>query len=89
MSSEDFHKALISRLDPETVSKALERYNKKSLTAESSIDNFKPQNVSSKIDNSMESISILPEKQKYSLQPRYLKPSLGNNLHLFVVHMPR
>ena len=29
MSKEDFHKDLLSRLDPETVQKALERYNRK------------------------------------------------------------
>lgn len=33
MSKEDIHKDLISRLDPETVQKALERYNRKNSTA--------------------------------------------------------
>ena len=33
MSTEEFHKDLISRLDPETVAKALERYNRRHSTA--------------------------------------------------------
>ena len=39
MSKEDFHKDLISRLDPETVQKALERYNRKNSTVGVQIDN--------------------------------------------------
>ena len=33
MSTEEFHKDLISRLDPGTVAKALERYNRRHSTA--------------------------------------------------------
>ena len=64
MSKEDFHKDLISRLDPETVQKALERYNRKNSTVGVQIDNE-------------EVISGMPNKNMDSLSssPRY-RPSL-------------
>ena len=71
MSSEDFHKDLISKLDPETVAKALERFNKKHSTAASHTDGGKLQNVSSKNDNSTAtSALVLPTIQNNPTLPR-------------------
>ena len=62
MSKEDFHKDLISQLDPETVQKALERYNRKNSTVGVQIDN---EEVASGIPNkNMESI---PSTLRYIL----------------------
>ena len=74
MSSEDFHQDLISRLDPETVAKAMERYTKKPSTGGVYKENENKSNISSKVvDSSASTPTILPKLQKNSTPPRYLK----------------
>ena len=76
MSKEDFHKDLISRLDPETVQKALERYNRKNSTVGVQIDNE-------------EVISVMPNRNMDSLPstPRYIfYIYINNSITLITLH---
>jgi len=72
MSTEDFHDDLISKLDPETVAKALERYNKKHSTAGVHTDNGMLSYISSKIktDSQASTPSVVPKLRKSSSPTR-------------------
>ena len=74
MSTEDFHDDLISKLDPETVAKALERYNKKHSTAGVHTDNGMLSYITSKIkddDSQASTPSVVPKLRKNSSPTRF------------------
>ena len=72
MSTEEFHKDLISRLDPETVAKALERYNRRHSTAGlRQDDGGKSPCGTSRINDSQSSTpSIVTRSQRSVTPPR-------------------
>ena len=86
MSSEDFHGDLISKLDPETVAKALERYNKKHSTAGVRTDNGMVSYISSKIkadDSQASTPSVIPKIRKNSSPTRCVAVLLVNTTYYF------
>ena len=73
MSTEDLQGDLISKLDPEIVAKALERYNKKHSTAGVNTDNGMLSYISSKIkgeDSQASTPSVVPKLRKNSSPTR-------------------
>ena len=81
MSTEEFHRDLISRLDPETVEKALERYNRKHSSA--GIHTASERTL--KDDDSQGSTpSILPKIRKNSIQPRYTITSRNIFIYIYI-----
>ena len=79
MSKEDFHKDLLSRLDPETVQKALERYNRKNSNVGLHNDN---ESVASGVPS--KNLDSLPSTPRYAIN---FSPflSIKSNILIFTV----
>ena len=80
MSKEDFHKDLLSRLDPETVQKALERYNRKNSNVGLHNDN---ESVASGVPS--KNLDSLPSTPRYSIN---VSPflSIESNISYYNLH---
>ena len=78
MSKEDFHNDLLSRLDPETVQKALERYNRKNSNVGLHNDN---ESVASGVPS--KSLESLPSTPRY-FKCFYVFRSIDNDSFIIV-----